>query len=57
MCGAVRELQGIERTRRLAAAERQRVTRLRLESEGLRLELAALYEEFRRLRAAGSQGG
>ena len=54
---ALRKLQDIERTRRLDAAERQRVTRLRLESEGLRLELAALYEEFRRLRAAGPQSG
>ena len=54
---ALRGRHGIERTRPLDAAERQRVRRLRLESEGPRLELAALSQEFERLRAAGRRRG
>ena len=47
-------LGAAEATRRLSADEARRVTRLRLESEGLRLELAALQAEFARLRRAGA---
>ena len=46
----LRELAAAEATRRLSADETRRVTRVRLDSEGLRLELAALHQEFERLR-------
>jgi hypothetical protein len=45
-------LRAAEATRRLDAEEARRVTRLRLESEGLRLELVGLQAEFARLRRA-----
>jgi hypothetical protein len=43
-------LRAAEATRPLAADEARRVTRLRLKSEALRLELAGLHAEFEGLR-------
>jgi len=53
----LRRLKAVEATRRLRAEEVRRVTTLRLESDALRLELAALWEEFERLRAGRRRGG
>jgi hypothetical protein len=49
---ALADLGATEASRKLTPAEAQRVTHLGLESAGLRMEGAALREEFERLRGA-----
>jgi hypothetical protein len=56
MQAEIRMLGAAEARRRLSAAETRRVTRIWLESEGLRLELAAVAEDFERLRELAGAG-
>jgi hypothetical protein len=52
----LRALRALEATRPLTGDEARQVGRLRLESQGLRLELNVLSEAFERLRRTGPSG-